>query len=337
MLDTNGTEKLLSALNKLDSTLSSNGLQNYQERIYRISKAIRSLEAHAYCTVSDFKLSGKNLSVSQIGLPEEDDSLLEELKNNQSSFLTVDNTKHTFEFIDSGNTFILDMDDLLKYIEDELNIKALFNDETNDSSENDDSLVKSKPTITEVKNKHVKKSFFNIEMKLRAFLKQQSQNKVLNKENFQSFMNQQRLQTPMVKENRVNPSFIKNFFLESKAEVEKIRQKRINSIFDLRMSSERLINLIAENEANNLIKSDKLKDFSQSQSQSKKSNVIITSFELDELSKLNVKDIKDDEKLDKNDIISENSESSMDEDEDEKSESEEIEILEEELANKINT
>lgn len=54
-----GSEKFLKALKKLDSVLMKTNLNGFQERIHRIAKKIRSIEAHADCYVSNFNIDGK--------------------------------------------------------------------------------------------------------------------------------------------------------------------------------------------------------------------------------------------------------------------------------------
>jgi uncharacterized short protein YbdD (DUF466 family) len=220
-------DDLVKALGKLDNILEKGGLDNYQERMHRIAKKIKSIEAHADCFVSEFSLD----EIPQFSLEKYYD---DNKKNYQSEYMSMDTKKGKIEFQNSShkNDFCFDMKDLLFFMENELEIKSAIEIEKNkkestnyESSDSEDEDKKINDTAT--KKKSIKDKFFDIEIKLRAFIKQQQHNNILKEENFDSFMNQIRLKTPMTKKPPKNPSFVKNFFAESKQAMENITKKRM--------------------------------------------------------------------------------------------------------------
>ena len=254
------TKKLKGALMKLNNILSCNQeLQNHQERIHRIAKTINSIEAHSNSYVSEFNLEG----CEQI-LPF--DSLYKQHINYQSEYVTVSEDK--VEFIHEN--FSLNLEELLKFMENELLLKnaSSINKEEIDISSDDEEVTSSSSqellfikTIKKAKDpeKEIKKKFFNIELKLRAFIKQQEKNQMLYGENFESFVNQIKLQTPQIKnlEIKPNPSFIKNFFNESVKDMDEIRKKRISMI------DNSLKTILGRVDNEKIIKSEKTKNFTK--------------------------------------------------------------------------
>lgn len=271
-----GTEKLVNALKKLDGYLAKFGLQHYQERLHLIAKTIRSIEAHADCYVSDFTLD-ENIEVPL-------EKLYQDHLNYQSEYLTVKTDgKVEFPTADSKDNFTCEFTDLLSFMEDELKVeKAVnnlkLNEESSDEGDEGETEDKSNNTSTnEVKlnsNSKIKsltkkntdpqaemrKKFFNIEIKLRAFIKQQQQNDLIKGENFESFVNQLKLKTPVKNVVRPNPSFIKNFFAESKIDMDNIKKKRMTMMNDVNIK--KLIGDInKEKPKKNMVKSEMIKVF----------------------------------------------------------------------------
>jgi hypothetical protein len=247
----------------------------------------------------------------------------------------------------SEKNFVFDLNDLLKYIETELgSIPKAELSESSDSdeaeTETEDKSIGSKRIKT---SGQFRKRFFNIEMKLKAFLKQQEKYKVLKNENFQSFINQQRLKTPMTKSIKPNPSFIKNFFEESKKEIEGIKKRRLNSIFDVSYKESLLSSTMGIDEnKKSFLKSEMTKTFNN---ENKVSNTKkISSFDEEVL--LDIKDkplrqsvfknpyaygqdgnfINEDpqELLDKDDIISRSDDHDENDEDEDEDEYEEIEV-----------
>lgn len=265
------TEKLINALTKLDSVLTRCGVENYQERIHRIAKTIKSIEAHSDCYVSNFSLEdNENIPLEK---------LYNQHLNYQSEYMSVDpNGKVEFLQGESSNKLTCEMADLLNFMEDELKIKQATNlelkNEIEDSSSEDETQDKSslsggEPEVKRIKQvkidpqQEMKRKFFNIEIKLRAFIKQQQQNELLKGENFESFVNQIRLRTPQKTPIKPNPSFIKNFFQESIKDMEEIKSKRIK-----RMTINNpvnIVNMLGENlkdkKQDQMIKSEMIKAF----------------------------------------------------------------------------
>ena len=243
MPEVEGLNKLISALHRLDGVLINKGKQNYQERIHRIAKSIRSMTAHAYCVVSDFSLDDK---------PKGLESLMDYdyLQNKLISENNIDDLDISEEKDETEVDFNMDLEDLIEYIEGELenkDKKGKKEDENEDSSSEEEKDKKDKKSSLEgnetddnsgitkdelKEHKQFQKRFFGIEKKFRAYLKKQIQNQMLDKDNFQTFINQQRLKTPLTKSNKPNPSFIKNFFEEAKEEMEIIKKKRISMCQD---------------------------------------------------------------------------------------------------------
>jgi len=217
--------KLINAMSKLYSVLNKfDDLNQYQERFHRISKTIKSIEAHADCYVSNFSLEKNEI----FGLNSENN-------NYQTEYINIDTKKGTLDFLNESDkekkeNFKLDFQELLNFMENELEIKKAIDinqlditkSNTSSDSENE---VKSKNNSKKINDKN----FFNIEIKLRAFIKQQQKyNELFDGTDFTSFMEQLRLKTPLKNQTPIKPapSFIKNFFQESKIDMENIKKKR---------------------------------------------------------------------------------------------------------------
>lgn len=364
-----GSDKFINVLKKLEGVSHKLGYDHYQERLHRIAKTIRSIEAHAFSCVSEF-LYDDNMKNSLFDYDNEKGiEAIASLNLNNNEYLTVinkdnkksqvegeNNASHQNEMIEfketSDKNFVFDFNDLLKYIETELG--SLKNDEVSESSDSDEDETedKSMGSKTIKTTGQFRKRFFNIEIKLRAFLKQQEKYNVLKNENFQSFVNQQRLKTPMTKNINPNPSFIKNFFEESKKEIEGIKKRRLNSIFDVSFKESILSSTIGKDEnKKSLLKSEVIKSFSNET----KSNKKISNFE-EEMMDIKEKPLRQSlfknpyaygndgnyinedpqELLDKDDIVSRSDDNDEDEDEDDYEEieievNEEIEVDEDEV------
>jgi hypothetical protein len=281
------TEKLINALTKLDSVLSRCGVENYQERIHRIAKTIKSIEAHSDCYVSSFSLEDNEY------IPFE--KLYDQHMNYQSEYMSV-NPNGKVEFLqgESSNKLTCEMADLLDFMEDELKIKQATNldlkNDVEDSSSEDETQDKSSLSggeaelrrIKQVKidpQQEMKRKFFNIEIKLRAFIKQQQQNELLKGENFESFVNQIRLRTPQKTPIKPNPSFIKNFFQESIKDMENIKTKRMTLV------NPNIKNMLGENfkekNKDQMIKSEMIKAFPSSKDNAQKK---VSDFNIDPIS-----------------------------------------------------
>ena len=219
------TNKIIRVLRKIDDTLSKNGFNQYQERIHRINKTVLSIERHTDCYVSNF--------TPEIQFKEEQSSILE--NNYTSNYLSLNDDKIEIENEDKSTTFF-ELNDLFAFIEDELSIKNLISVEeptlnSSSSSENsEDDIKKIKNHKVEVGKEKMQKKFFNIELRLRAYLKEQQM--------FQadSILNESKIKTPMSKfsEKNILPGIIKNFF-EDKDIIDKAKKRysvRDNDLFN---------------------------------------------------------------------------------------------------------
>jgi len=115
------------------------------------------------------------------------------------------------------------MDDLLGYIENELSMNKI-------GKECESSPLSSDSEEIDEKGGKVSRHIFNIELKLRAYLKEnQTKKELFEKENFDSFLNDSKLKTPLSKivTTPSTPLLIKNFF----EDVEVVEYKR-HSLFD---------------------------------------------------------------------------------------------------------
>lgn len=238
--DSQSTQKLINALKKLDGIMSKSGVQNYQERLHRIAKTINSMEKHADCYVSAFSLDEHSSNIPF--------QLYFDQQNYQSEYLTVDK-QGIIEFPDTQTkeNFSVSMDELLDFMESDLklnetvallDIKKNEADSSSDEDDTADSLSQPKQeVIKRDHNKDIKKRFFNIELKLRAFIKEQQQKELLKGENFDTFINQARLKTPVKKIIKPNPSFIKTFFQESINDMEIIKKKRMTLMNEINVKN----------------------------------------------------------------------------------------------------
>jgi hypothetical protein len=139
---------------------------------------------------------------------------------------------------------------MLKFIEDELNVKNLMEVEgstvSSSSSEEskkikDQSFNSPSPTklikslhgeVKPIMKKDIHKKFFNIELKLRAYLKEQSIDPLFNKHNFDSFLNDSSklssAKTPLSKMAHIktcSPIIIKCFFEDKQNVLDKAKKR----------------------------------------------------------------------------------------------------------------
>lgn len=276
-----GTDKFINALKKLDDILTAKGHEHYQERIHRIAKTIRSIEAHSFCFVSDFSLEDNPLSGLQ-----QFSNLSEQNFCNQLEYMTINEKGNTFEFNESGNKMNFEINDLLSFMESQLDMDGLIDNKAYEESSSDEEDTSHKTQSSGINNtrtintqKEFRKRFFNIELKLRAFLKQQQQNKLIDKDNFSSFMDQLRLRTPLTKNPpKPTPSFIRNFFIESKEEIEKMKKKRMTMVYN----KEQLANKLGPVDTEKfLIRSEMIKTFNAPTGQQEKQK--ISNFGIDDI------------------------------------------------------
>lgn len=230
-----GVDKLIRALTKFEGALAKLGIQHFQERIYRIAKTIKSIDAHKDCYISAFSLDDKENAIPL-------QLLYEEEINQNNNYMTVNNDILVFQNPETQQDFSLEMADLLSFMENELEISNNFNQRRGDSSDEDDKDIKTTDSSLDLKKNSqgkthkMKKNIFNIELKLKAFIQQQKIKENLKYENFESFCAQVKLKTPLKGNPKPNPSFIKNFFEESVKDMEIIKKKRLtiaNNIINL--------------------------------------------------------------------------------------------------------
>lgn len=239
MLKGSTNDKIIRILKRMDEVLSKNNFYQYQERIHRIYKTLISIERHEGCFVSNFNPEGNN---------EEEFSLnyLKTQENEIANSLSIrDEGDINLESDRKENK--LELGDVFDFIEDELNLNGLVSIEDStvySSSDDDDSLNRSFEEEKKHKNKPIKdnmqKNFFNIELRLRAYLKEQE---LFKKYSFDSILDDSKMRTPLSKvdpNRNVLPAIIKNFF-NDKAIIEAAK-KRYSVRESLRSQIEKLGN-----------------------------------------------------------------------------------------------
>lgn len=234
-------EKLLRVLEKIDSSLFKSGIIQYQERIHHIAKTLRSIEEHSGLYCSKFTLNDEE--DKELTLLDQK-RFYENFKKQENEFCTVE--KSSLHYNKEGKNISIEMNELIEYIESKLlydnDQTTLSSNSSVDSDQDQSAKAEEKP-----KKGNFEKNFFNVELRMRAFIKQQQQANLLNTEDFESFMNQTRLKTPM-KNTAVkpNPSIIKNFF-EDCIDISKfskrltLDQLNLRSIFEVGKSSKRTV------------------------------------------------------------------------------------------------
>jgi len=182
-----------------------------------------SIERHLDCFVSNFE--------EKTNFPNDKNS--DDFKSNYLS--VAEENEIQFELEDKTSTKI-ELDELLFFIEDELNIKSLFSVEStigsSSSSEGEGEDEQKEIKENSFKKKgNMRRKFFNIELRLRAYLKEQETFYSSN-----SILNESKLKTPLSKissTKKILPSIIKNFF-EDKSIIEEAKKRfsvRDNEIF----------------------------------------------------------------------------------------------------------
>ena len=211
-------ENIKKILQLIDQELSKKqGFKDHQKRMLRIYKAVSSVEKHRNCFVSNFQ-------------DDEDDEKEENLSTNTEKFYrtfeeeikpsvnihTDEENKMEFEFEDvdpDRESFKVHMDELNSFIETELRL------ENNDSSD-DTNSGNSQKDKKKARSREIGCNFFNIELKLRMFLKQTETYNILTKEKYDNFINDKRLKSSMSQKNKeskatVSPiKLLYNFFKE---------------------------------------------------------------------------------------------------------------------------
>jgi hypothetical protein len=178
MTETNANDKILKVLKKMDEVLSRNGYFEFQERFHRITKSLLSFERLENLSVSKFSLFAQEEDT----MKEEDSTRLSDF--NESSLFSskyssiLQENKIEIENEDKSVT-MMELDDLLSYIEEQLNIKNLKrrkegSGEISSSSSEENSLGKKEKLKPQGSSEKMEQKFFNIKRKLIEYLKQES-------------------------------------------------------------------------------------------------------------------------------------------------------------------
>jgi len=214
-------ENIKKILQLIDQELSKKqGFKDHQKRMLRIYKAVSSVEKHRNCFVSNFQ-------------DDEDDEKEVNLSTNTEKFYrtfeeeikpsvnihTDEENKMEFEFEDvdpDKESFKVHMDELNSFIETELRLE---NSDSSDDTHSGNSQ-KDKKKARSRRSREIGCNFFNIELKLRMFLKQTETYNILTKEKYDNFINDLRLKSSMSQKNNeskatVSPNkLLFNFFKE---------------------------------------------------------------------------------------------------------------------------
>jgi hypothetical protein len=189
----------------MDDVLQRNGYNQYQERIHRISKTLLSIERHTDCFVSRFSVEHKN-----------DENVPKEIANFNSNNQLPKVEKSPGDKDKRNSVDDLNLQDVLGFIEDELCIKRLVEDSTLSSSsdESDDTREEKETKTKTITKDNMQKKFFNIELKLRGYLKEQNAKELFKFNAFDSIINESKLKTPISKLEPTSNTrcIIKNFF-----------------------------------------------------------------------------------------------------------------------------
>jgi len=228
-------ENVKMVLKQIDDALTKIGVLGHQERMLRIYKTFMATEKHSECYVSKFQ--DEETKFQDEETKEENQTFMTFNKGTPALILYTDNQTKKVEFeLDEDDPkkkkFILSLDELVGFIETTL---ANSQDSSDDGKEADSSLIKTEEEKS--KKRELNKKFFSIELKLRSFIRESDD--ILNKSNFNSFINDQRLQTPpdfqSIKSNHSKKSMgnemkspiTHNFFKEKEyLEILEIQKKR---------------------------------------------------------------------------------------------------------------
>jgi len=224
----NSKENVKMVLKQIDDALTKIGVLGHQERMLRIYKTFMATEKHSECYVSKFQYEETK---------EENQTFMTFNKGTPSLILYTDNQTKKVEFeLDEDDPkkkkFIISLDELVNFIETTL---ANSQDSSDEGKETDSLLIKTEEEKS--KKRELNKKFFSIELKLRSFIRESDD--ILNKSNFNFFINDQRLQTPpdfqSIKSNHSKKSMgnemrspiTHNFFKEKEyLEILEIQKKR---------------------------------------------------------------------------------------------------------------
>jgi len=231
-------DKIIRILKRMDEILLKNNFCHYQERIHRIYKTLVSIERHEGCFVSNFNPDGSNEEEFSLNyIKDQDDQIVSSLNVNEQ-----ESTEKEGERRDYG----LELGDIFNFIEDELNFKSLVSieDSTMYSSSDDDNLdhdqVEEKKSCPRPNRENMQKNFFNIELRLRAYLKEQE---LFRNYSLDSILNDSKLKTPVSKidtSRRELPAIMKNFFEDK--DIKEEAKKRYSVRDGLRGQIEKLGN-----------------------------------------------------------------------------------------------
>jgi hypothetical protein len=216
-------DKIIRILKRMDEILLKNNFCQYQERIHRIYKTLVSIERHDGCFVSNFNPDGSNEEEFSLNyIKDQDDQIVSSLNVNDEENIE----KEAGEQREHG----LELGDIFDFIEDELNLKSLISieDSTMYSSSDDENLdnepIEEKKPFKRPNRENMQKNFFNIELRLRAYLKEQE---LFRNYSLDSILNDSKLRTPVSKidtNKRELPAIMKNFF-EDKAIIEAAKKR----------------------------------------------------------------------------------------------------------------
>jgi hypothetical protein len=137
---TTGNDKIIQILKRIDDILQRRGENQYQERLHRISKTLLSIEKHNNCLVSRFSVEHKNEEVVGVEVIQFDEKQNSCRKNSTKP----------------------ELEDILEYIEDELNMTREDSSTLNSSSSGEDK---------EGHPVNLQRRFMKIETKLVSYLK----------------------------------------------------------------------------------------------------------------------------------------------------------------------
>lgn len=213
MSKSNANEKIRKVLSKMDELMSRNGYNNYQERLYRIHKTLLSIERETDCEVSCFSIDGDAVSSANS----------KQAQLNTSNYLSVSkdyDDKDYIQFEDNGLEK-LEIDDLLKFIENELNMNLIECSTLSMSSSGEDEDLEDEKKAANKPSYNIQNKIFKIELRLRAYLKEQTTMELFNQDNFNSFLNDSRVKTPLSKisaSKNISPLIVKNFFEDKKVQ-----------------------------------------------------------------------------------------------------------------------
>ncbi len=213
-------ENVKKVLKQIDIALATRGILGHQERMMRIYKTVMAVEKHSNCFVSKFLGDGENETPQYM-------RTFEEVNKPSVNLLTDPKTKKLeFEFEDDDplkKNFKVSIDELLTYVEGELGLTQI-----SDSSDGGvDTDCSNHINKEKKRKKELEKKFNNIELKLRAFIKENETYDIFSESAFKNFIEDQRLKTPGSNKSKNKEQTTKisyNFFKEK--EVIDVCQKR---------------------------------------------------------------------------------------------------------------